>query len=280
MCILSRLRRLCCRNNKHRYIISSNYDNNDIITDEEQFELLKPYNNCNNYRYNQNYLPEKIVSWNINDVICFSTPYSREIILKRLKIINADIIFLQGVFNNDTRTLIIDNLKEIYQYYITGDLYQQYSVFEHSGLLIISKYPIIFNKFIPFQNQSSIDKLCNKGVLYVTINKINFALAHCSYYSDIKLIETELSLIKEESPFNEYFVVGSLQHSEAYKSFNISSNNRCYTNIDKQSINDYILSLYQHLNIIINISYLDITHISYNYPIIGHIRSNTFEYNL
>jgi hypothetical protein len=276
MCILSRLKRLCCKQNKHHYIISSNSDNNDIIIDEEHSDLTRPYDNCKNYRYNKNYLPEKIVSWNINEVLCFSTPHSQEIILKRLKIINADIICLQGVYNNRCRKFLIDNLKEIYQYYITGDLYQNYKLGEHSGLLIISKFPIIFNKIISFNKKSSIDNLCNKGVLYVTINNINIALAHCSYYCDIYLIENELSLIKETSPFQEYIVVGCLQHPEAYKSLTMLKNNNCYTNIDKKSINDYILSSYTTLKITINISYLDISLVSYNFPIIATIYSNYY----
>ena len=276
MCILARIKRICCRHrNKHRYVISSNTNNNDVIYDNVKFDLNKSYNNIHTYTYDYTESPKKIISWNVNEILCYSTPNSREKITEHLKHFNCDIICLQGLYNDYSRKYIINELKHLYQYYISGDLYKNYLLLEHSGLFIISKFPITFHKFIPYDTEFP-DNLVNKGILYVTINNINMVLTDSPYYND-KYYEKYLNTITIKCPFKEYIIVGTLQHTTAHDVFNIECNNKMYTNRNKE-ISDYILSLYSSLKLNINIRHIDINHISHNYPLIATIENNYMSY--
>ena len=278
MCIFNRLKRiLCYRNNRHKYVMSSNTLNNDSIFEQEMPDLNAPYTNCNNYVYNRNDIPGNILSWNVNEVACFSTPNSRQNISKYLKEWNCDIICLQGLYSEHSRRMIIEDLGDLYQYYLTGDLYKNYHMFEDSGLFILSRYPIKFHKFVHFDNMRFPDTLCNKGVLYVTINNINIALTNLPYYNR-EYIELAFNTLKSNTPFDEYMVVGCLQKENAHIQFNTEPNNHVYTN-NNQTISDYILSLYSYIKLTVNVKLIDIKYISYNYPVLATIKKD-FLYNL
>jgi hypothetical protein len=273
MCILSRLKRLCCgRGNRHRFSISSNNPNNDIIYEQEVFDLETDFNNCPSYRYDNHDTPETILSWNVNEVLCFATPDSREKIVWHIKHFKPDIVCLQGLYNNNSRKYLIDQLKHLYQYFITGDLHQKYVLCEHSGLFILSKYPITFKKFVPYPNAKFPDTLCNKGVLYVKINYLNLILTDCHTHNTEHL-QYSMEILKRNSPFEEYIFVGSVMYDKVHESLRVHSNNLMYTNKD-MTVTDYILSVSKYIKLIVNVRHIDIRHVSYNYPIIARIQNN------
>ena len=113
MCILTRLKRLCCgRENRHRFAISSNNPNNDIIYEQEVFDLETDFNNCPGYRYDNHDTPETILSWNVKEVLCFATPESREKIVWHIKHFKPDIVCLQGLYNNNSELLAVAKLSK------------------------------------------------------------------------------------------------------------------------------------------------------------------------
>ena len=237
--------------------------------------MNRPSNNAGIYPISRLDVVKKIVTWNVSELLCFSTPHSRSKIVDILKELNADCIFLQGVYNDTSREIIINSLKDLYQYYITGDLYNQFKVCEHSGLLVISKYPIFYKKFISFSEITSFpDKFTNKGCLYLTINEKNFAIADCPYYKQENL-EDCFNLINNSTPFSEYIVIGTLQHKNASQFFGQLSNNTTNTN-SRNTISDYILSLYNEFYLTIMVKHINEKYVSYNYPVIGFIKTEEF----
>jgi hypothetical protein len=275
MCILSRIRRLFCYDNRHRYIISSNNENNDTIYGITKYDLDSPYCNSNDKQFQLYDDIQDILSWNVRELLCYSTPHSRNLIGIYLKQFKTDVIFLQGVFNNTTRQYIIDELSDIYQFYITGDLHKEYILGEDSGLLVLSKFPISFNKFIHFSNMGMPDKLTSKGVMYITINNLNFAVCHMPGYHE-DAIEA-IKELKDNNPFEQYIVVGSLQHLEAHTLFNKLSNNLIHYTHKNKHIHDYIIPIYDRLDLEVNIKHIDIENITHNYPVFGRFK-NSYRY--
>lgn len=274
------LKRLFCyRKNKHRYILSSNTDNNDVINSDVFYDLTRPNNNFGDYNYDNIDNLKKIVTWNVSELLCFSTPHSRQKIVNYLKFINADCIFLQGVYSSTSRGYIIEELKHIYQFYITGDLYNRYLIGENSGIFVLSKFPIKYNNFTSFENQLNFpDNMCLRGVLYLTINKFNFAITNCPYYK-INDVTNCINVIKNQSPFDEYIVCGSLQIPDAQCNFNVKQNNTQSTN-KKNTISDYLLSLYNRFHIIAIVKEITDNYVSYNFPVIGFIKEDLIFNNL
>lgn len=82
-----------------------------------------------------------------------------------------DILCLQEVFVEDGREYLIKKLKDIWPHYVHKageDLF----VFEDSGLMFFSKFPIISYVFNPYQKSIGSDILADKGYLKVKV-KIN-----------------------------------------------------------------------------------------------------------
>lgn len=132
----------------------------------------------------------KIISYNI----C-ALPYYINILgnpRKRIKgIINlinnldADILCLQEVFDNNIRKCLIKEFNSKYNIYYKGRSYL-YKV--NSGLMTFSKFPIIYKKTIKFLNLSGEDFLSDKGVDYITIK-----LKKKGYPSKITVLNTHLN---------------------------------------------------------------------------------------
>jgi len=106
----------------------------------------------------------KIVSWNICNL-----PYTnktRNVIIENITEINADIICLQEVFCQKTKNEIKNSFNN--KYYIQCDN-KTYILTLDSGLMILSKYPIKYFKFMKFKKCCGEDCLANKGFLHTEI---------------------------------------------------------------------------------------------------------------
>ena len=131
-----------------------------------------------------------IVSYNICALPYYinilGNPNNRiDAIIKFIKNINADIFCLQEVFDNSIRKKIINACKSTYEIYYSGksSFYKM-----NSGLLTLSKFPIIYRKSVPFYNLSGEDYLSNKGVDYITVS-----LNKVGYPTKITVLNTHLN---------------------------------------------------------------------------------------
>ena len=114
----------------------------------------------------------KIISYNICAlpyyINIFGNPHSRvDGIINFIKKLDADILCLQEVFDNSIRKKIIEACKDIWEIYYCGNstIYNM-----NSGLLTLSKFPIIYRKTVAFNNLSGEDYLSNKGIDYITVS--------------------------------------------------------------------------------------------------------------
>jgi len=148
--------------------------NNDSIN----FQL----NNINyNYDYNYDNSSLKIISYNINGLFCYYNHNNYTNIAKFIKneLIknNVDIICLQEVWLKNIFDLIIEEIKYLNIYIASPSRKIKYYIGEHSGLLVISKLPIINNTFIKYNNLNYFCKLTNKGFQHISI-KYNNKFVH------------------------------------------------------------------------------------------------------
>ena len=125
------------------------------------------------------------------------------------KIRNYDVVSFQEAWDKDARFKIKSILSNYYPYSIDPipENIHQGSVL-NSGLLVLSKYPIVTSKFINYQDYQTMtdsDKLTNKGALYFKINKngknYNFITTHTQaqdYDSAITIRQEEFRLIRDK----------------------------------------------------------------------------------
>jgi endonuclease/exonuclease/phosphatase family metal-dependent hydrolase len=113
----------------------------------------------------------KIISYNICAlpyyVNLYGNPHERiHKIIKFIKQQRAHIICLQEAFDINIRKILIKNLdKHYYSYYMNST--SKYKL--NNGLMIFTIYPIIYNKYILYNNACGEDRFSEKGTLYCTI---------------------------------------------------------------------------------------------------------------
>ena len=119
--------------------------------------------------YHKNTKPNKVIS---NAIITYNIqrmPLSTKPLKKLYKLLNPyPIVLLQECFLN----FLYDDIQHIFNdYNIVKGTMEGYRL-SNSGLVILSKYPIISYKFIPFKNHDylSSDILAEKGFLIAIIN--------------------------------------------------------------------------------------------------------------
>lgn len=86
---------------------------------------------------------------------------------------NIDIISLQEVWLTCISDLIMKELYDLDLYVSFPPTTKKYNFGEHSGLMIISKYPILTNEYIEFDNCSFTCNMTRKGLQHITINHNN-----------------------------------------------------------------------------------------------------------
>ena len=136
----------------------------------------------------------KIVSYNIDGLFLHYNHNNYVNISKYIRYLftdeKIDIICLQEVWEKNIYDLIIKNLNDLNLFHTFPPTSKKYCVGEHSGLLIISKYPIILSDFEIYDKLNFTCLMTNKGIQYVTIKVNN---------DYISLINTHL-----QSSFNRY----------------------------------------------------------------------------
>lgn len=212
--------------------------------------------------------PSTIISWNIQELFLFLNSKKLENVIEKLKTFSSDIICLQEVFEDKTKKLIINELKEVYPYHLLGNIKKKYLIGEDSGLLVLSKFPIKFIYEYYLKNLRLPDSFANKSILYFKIGKINFATTHLqSTYEEISKLQ--LNDLINNSPFDNFIIVGDLNNRSTNTILNIKVNNICNTFEDY--ILDYILPYNCDFNIEVKTIDIDITNTSDHMPIIGKI---------
>lgn len=228
-------------------------------------------NPLNFHRIPTHYFPRKVLTWNIQELFLFSNEQKLNNIIRYLSDSNVDAIFLQEAFEPDSIRAIINNhnIESKFPYFLTGDMHSNFLIGENSGLLILSKFPISFQKFIPFKNTVFCDKFSTKGILYCKIGDINFATTHLQSENN-KIAEEQLKLMVKYAPHdNNLISLGDFNINNANSILNIEKNN--YSITHSLGILDYILPLSSAITVNINVDPINITNISDHFPVVGNI---------
>jgi hypothetical protein len=121
----------------------------------------------NNITIPDNYKLIKIISYNVR--LIFGSPIRANkigyFLTSNYNTIENDIICLQGIYNEESRNIIINIFKKYYpNIYIIPDINDDNNI----GLLIISKYQVLNYKYKQFENNNNISE-CN-GIICININ--------------------------------------------------------------------------------------------------------------
>ena len=213
---------------------------------------------------------KKIVSWNVQEVwwFCYKGQKINNII-RYLVQSDADVICLQEVFELSSLHKIIYNV-DIYKkfpYFLTGNLCHRWVIGETSGLLVLSKCPIIFRTFHQLPVAVWPDVFASKGALCFTIADHNFMTTHLQS-ENINVALKQLSAISHSCPFKkDYILLGDLNLATPGKLFDVISNNEVAT-CDNGEILDHIIPV---LNkpMKICVDKINLTNVSDHWPIVA-----------
>lgn len=180
-------------------------------------------------------IPIKILSYNVDDFVCHHHRYGKDNQVRATEIINylesteADIICLQEVWGEIMKQEFTDAFLAKNFYVALPNWRKNYIFGENSGLMMLSRYPIVTQTFLPFNNSSI--SLANKGVQYchirvpnsnpktsITLNIANTHL-HSSYKKDMKYLNLQLDFsntakqqlqtIVSECPYESCILTGT-----------------------------------------------------------------------
>ena len=214
--------------------------------------------------------PKSIVSWNIQGLFLFMKKIKISNVIQKIREFDSDVICLQEAFEESIKIKIINELKDIYPYYLCGCIDRKYNVGEDSGLLILSKYNINFKKEYFLNGCEFPDNLANKTILYFSVGNYNFSNTHVQANNDF-IAGNQVKEIINQSPFQDFIIVGDLNHCKADTILNVEKNNSVYTWNDE--ILDYILPIKcDDKKIDVNVITMDLTNISDHLPIKGIIK--------
>ncbi len=116
----------------------------------------------------------KIVSYNIDGLFAHYihlnyiniSKYIRNLLLEE----KVDVICLQEVWELSILNMIKKNINDLDLYYAQPPTNLKYCVGEHSGLLVISKYPIIYQDYLKYDQLNFTCSMTNKGLQHIKIN--------------------------------------------------------------------------------------------------------------
>lgn len=151
---------------------------------------------------------------------------------------NIDVIALQEVWLSYISNLIIDELNDLDLYISIPPTTKKYYLGEHSGLMIISKYPILTSNYIEYNNCNFTCKLSKKGLQHITIeyNKKIINIINTHLQSSFKnfhnlqyqsTAEKQLNIIRDyciKKKLNEYIIIGDLNINMEYMERYLSKN--------------------------------------------------------
>jgi endonuclease/exonuclease/phosphatase family metal-dependent hydrolase len=175
----------------------------------------------------------KILSWNIFMIpptIFKSCQCERAAYLSdAVKEWNADVIVFQEAFQKKARNLIWEKIKDVYPYQ-TG-VPKSGFLQTHSGVWIVSKYPIVRQESIVYKDKKGSDRFAKKGATFIEIDmkgrKIQIIGTHTQSGSEYQAIRNLQYKQMIEQLGNKYmdftipqFIVGDLNTDyQLYKEF-------------------------------------------------------------
>lgn len=120
---------------------------------------------------------------------------------------NADVIVFEEAWDNGMRASLKQSFHDTFPYFIDPVPENTHTRPLNSGLLVLSKYPIVSQYFVNYQDHQSLvdsDNFSNKGALYFKINKdgryYNFIATHTQAQDDTAALavrQQEFTLIKK-----------------------------------------------------------------------------------
>lgn len=217
--------------------------------------------------------PKTILSWNVQGMYLFMNTKKEDNIVNQIREFNKDIVCLQEVFDDSLKEKIINDLGDIYPYYLMGINDKKYIIGEDSGLLVLSKYKIQFHKEVKLDELLMPDKLANKSIIYFTIGRLNMMTTHLqsnSVENTQGIIRRQIQKIKKEAPFTDFIVTGDLNNNAAERYLNVEKNNTTPTS--NKEILDYIVCVNcNHITLNTRVPYINIENTSDHLAITAEI---------
>ena len=141
----------------------------------------------------------RIMSYNIKALFSFYNAariqrlveYIEELFLNG----SVDIICLQEAFELDLYNKLYKLANDLRLNIVHPSLERKYYVGENSGLVVISRYPIIDHMFLKYDQCSGLCRLANKGAHYITVD------IHGNYFN---LVNTHLQSDNEKIAIKQF----------------------------------------------------------------------------
>lgn len=133
--------------------------------------IIKPKNLS--FYNNENNKSLKIVSYNIDGLFAHYNHTNYLNISKYIRTLflnDIDVVCLQELWSKDIYNLIVNNLKDLNLYIAQPPTNLKYCVGENSGLVTISKYPIVVSDYQKYDNLNFTCNFTNKGLHFVVID--------------------------------------------------------------------------------------------------------------
>lgn len=222
---------------------------------------------------NSNTKINKVTTWNVQELWWHCHRGNKlDNIIKYIRSCDSDIICLQEVFEKRSIWRIINdnNIIQKYPHYLSGDMHNKFLIGENSGLLILSKKPILFRQFTPFAKSCCPDFYAAKGALYFTVDNTNFITTHLQS-GNTELAREQLVFILKHSPFKKRTILlGDLNLHDPFCTIGIECNNTIYTH-DSGNLLDHIAPLHSDINVDVSVDQIDLTNTSDHFPVHGAI---------
>lgn len=213
-----------------------------------------PLSNCDGC--NRSTQIQSIASWNVQGLFLYMSQSKEYQLLYELSLMNQDIICLQEVFEDSLKQSIIQTKQRTHPYYLLGNVHKRYVFGEDSGLLVLSKYPIEFQKEVVLNDAVLPDSLSNKSILYFSVGNLNLVNTHLqspNVNSAEHIATDQTKLILKESPFDRVIITGDLNNKQAFEDLQCEPNNDSTT--WNQDILDYIVPIqYDTFTISVSVS--------------------------
>jgi endonuclease/exonuclease/phosphatase family metal-dependent hydrolase len=217
---------------------------------------------------------KEICTWNVQELWWHSYRGNKlDNIIKYISNSTSDVLCLQEVFEPKVIRLLTTHpaISRHFPYYLTGNLCNSYILGENSGLLVLSRYPIIFREFIPFKISAFPDTFASKGALFFTIGEINFITTHLQSIN-IPVALRQLYHIIKNSPFKgKTILLGDLNIPDPFPFLKMQRNNQGHTHLSGCTL-DHIIPLHSDIDFGVEVDYINLKNTSDHYPLIATLR--------
>ena len=215
----------------------------------------------------------KVTTWNVQELwwYCYKGNKIQNII-NYINDCDSDVICLQEVFEPKSLWLITNNylVYKKYPYFLSGDMHNRFFVGENSGLLVLSKKPIVFHQFTPFMKSKCPDFYAAKGALYFSVGKYNFITTHLQS-GNIYLAISQLEFILRKSPFNtKTILLGDLNMTDPFTGMRVDTNLQKHTH-DSGRLLDHVISIQSDIPMNVDVDYINLKDVSDHFPVHGEI---------